>query len=117
MSKTRTLLDPFEARLVARAERLKNSPALLRAFIGGLQVDGTLDSKSLKKALLPYMPPAPVETDDSLINRMAAEITRAVSLTESVTTRDLERAGFAADEIELHFTAARKVARVDRMVA
>lgn len=48
--------------------------------------------------------------------RMAAEIARAVSATGCITRQDFESAGFTGAEIEAHFTAAKRIARVARMV-
>lgn len=58
----------------------------------------------------------PPERLTNLRTRMAAEIARAMSANGNVTHDDLIAAGFSGAEIAEHFTAARRAARVDRMV-
>ena len=81
------------------------------------QIMGTVARPIVPAGLAPFMTLPPAEPRTLVRARMAAEIARAFSAEGCVTRQGLEAAGFTVAEIETHFTDARRIARVDRMVA
>lgn len=58
-------------------------------------------------------PPAPTDIQ----RRMRETVLQHLTMSASVTERDLERAGFSRAEIADHFTAACRAVRAHRMAA
>ena len=85
-------------------------------FIG--QLTGNVSRSLVPSGLshLLHLPPT-VEARTIKRARMAAEIERCVSSLGCVTRENLEAAGFDDVEIADLFTEARRIARVERMVA
>ncbi len=81
------------------------------------QVAGiAIQRPQLPSGLAVYAILPPPEAVTQLRTRMAAVIAEVFATNGNVTHDDLTRAGFTGKEIATHFTAARRAARVERMV-
>lgn len=76
-----------------------------------MKVNGHIEFHPLNRIL--YGPPPP-ETERRKVRRMADLITRCVTAGGSITHEQL-LGNFDAEEIERHFTAARKLAGLHRL--
>lgn len=105
----------FAADLAAAAKDRKDKPLQLEAFLNGLVFDGTIRKPGVRTALEPYLKLPKAEPLTHLRARMAQVIANRVSADGNVTHADLESAGFTRLEINAHFTAAARAARVAEM--
>ena len=76
-----------------------------------VKIGGRVELHSLNRILYG---PAPKEPVGKLRRRMADLITRCVTNSGSITREDL-LANFTADEVEEHFTEARRIAALHRL--
>lgn len=93
------------------------TPARLRHFQAQLSINGI--PRPVIPSGLAHLLHLPGDPEPRTLTRarMAAEIERCVSAHGCVTRENLEAAGFTGAEIAELFTEARRIARVERMVA
>lgn len=107
-------MQPTLDDLVGYDAELAMSPARRQRFheqLAGIPADPL----KVPAGLAPFMRlPAP-EPATLVRARMAETIARLVSANGNVTRDELLAAGFEPAELAAHFTAARRIARVDRM--
>jgi len=79
------------------------------------QVTGSVVRPIVPAGLAPFMKLPDPEPRTLVRARMAELIARTVAATGCITIDDLKGGGFTAQEIEEHFTAAKRIARVAAM--
>ena len=104
--------DALRDDVLARLGALAGDPAKAAAFANGLILDGTAHRLKIKSGLQQFMTLPEAETKRRVRARMADLIVRRVSAADCVTRDDLIAGGFTQEEIDEHFTAARRAARV-----
>lgn len=105
----------FAATLARAARARRDKPLQLASFLAGLVVDGSLHKPGVRTALAPYMKLPKPEPLTHVRARMALLIANRVSADGNVTRDDLTGAGFTRAEIDTHFAAAARAARVAEM--
>ncbi len=103
--------------LLRRVDHLAGRPREQLAFVNGILLDGTAERLGLKSGLAQFMTLPPAEAKRLTRARMAELILTRVAAEGRITRDDLAAADFSDKEIAEHFTAARRIAQVERMAA
>lgn len=105
-------------KLLAHFETLaKDHPHKLAAFVNGLAYSNRGLAARIRSGLAPYMTLPPAEADRLVRARMAELIELRVAAANCITHEELLAGGFTAAEINRHFHAAKRIARVVGMAA
>lgn len=108
---------PDPAIIAAMIGHLASDPRRQLAYVNGLLLDGTAARLGLKAGLAQFMAVPPAEAKRLTRARMAELILLRVAADGRVTRDDLVAGNFSDAEIAEHFTAARRIAQVERMAA
>lgn len=107
--------DALRDDVLARLGALASDPMKAAAFANGLILDGTANRLGIKSGLQQFMTLPPAEAKQRIRARMADLIASRVSASGCVTRDDLIGGGFTPQEIDEHFTEAKRAARVAGM--
>lgn len=100
----------------AELENSRDADAALRP-LAEKRAAALLRLQATRPDLVAFLTLPPREPPRLTRARMAELIQRRVAADGQVTFEDLRRGGFTAQEIEQHFTNARRIAGVEKMVA
>lgn len=107
--------DALRDDVLACLGALASDPVKAAAFANGLILDGTAHRLKIMSGLQQFMKLPPAEARLRVRARMADLIASRVSAAGCVTREDLIAGGFTPQEIEEHFTEAKRAARVAGM--
>lgn len=107
--------DALRDDVFTRLGALASDPVKAAAFANGLLLDGTANRLGIKSGLQQFMTLPPAEAKLRVRARMADLIASRVSAAGCITREDLIAGGFTPQEIDEHFTEAKRAARVAGM--